>query len=161
MDKSLRRRLKSDSRDERFVAIDELANLATEEGISALKRVAEGRRRAWLTTYDFEDQVYALEILAGLGQEDVNDYVRHFLSETVQYRNDGTTSNTLGIPNNGRDEHLFPNASGELARRLPYISDVHWGVGGTACPEEGYDGKPIVRNEEAHLARETILSKIT
>ena len=151
-----------------------LAEEATNEAVSILKRVAEGRRRTLLSRYDFQDQVYALERLVEFEREDVNSYIRQFLAESVAYENSGLTTNNLNIPTDGWDQHSFPNTSGELGERLSYRSDVSWELGGTACresdvcwaiggtecPEEGYYRRPTVRDEEAHKARESILSKI-
>ena len=56
MDKYLERRLKSEDRNVRYAAIDELAELSTEEAVGALTRIANRKRRAWLSWYDLGDQ---------------------------------------------------------------------------------------------------------
>jgi len=163
MDKSLQKRLKSEERSERFTAINELANLATDEAISTLKRVLEGKRRAWLSRYDFDDQIQALKALADLPREDVRDYLRHYFHEDVKYESSGQTSNTfMNIPTWDHHKHTFPYACGELAKRLMYNTEGqsgsisrHLGVPADQVPPES-----VARDEEAHRVRESILNKI-
>jgi len=163
MAKSIRKRLKSTERSERYTAIDELASSGTESDVVTLKHVAEGRRRGWLTHYDFNDQIYAMEQLVNIGTPDIAQYLNHFLKEQIKHVDSGVTNATwlLDYPGEppktwARLEHIFPNACGELGKRLYWSEEDYTRVGRAAAP-----GKDLTsKDNEAHEVRETLLQRI-
>lgn len=152
MDLSICLRLNFGNQGERFSALDELAEEGTDNAISTLKRVAEGRRLFFFGR-DFYDQVYALEHLAALGRKDVNEYIKSFF-EMIKYEGVSTTSSDSGVPCSTEYRYSCPNASGRLGSRLSYrgvLTYQGWGVNEDA---------PFNRDEEAHKIREKLLKKV-
>ena len=164
IDTSLSKRLKSGDRSVRYAAIDELTELETEEAISTLKVIAKGRKRAWLSCYDFNDQKYALKAILKIGTEEAKDFLLDFFKEEV-----GEHGSSWEYPGGDRvwryHSHQFPNAGGALGRRLKYTETVcegqvveHYQDHGGGSAWSGY--KIIPYDTESHHIREDILSKI-
>lgn len=160
IDKPLQKRLKSRDRSVRYAAIYELTELEMEEAVSALKVIAKGKKRAWLSWYDFDDQKCALNALLKIGTEETKDFLLNFFKEEVKEH-----SSSWEYPGGDRvwryRLHQFPNAGGALGRRLKYTETIcegqvvghHHNPGGGS----GWSGYKIIPYDaEAHNIRKYI-----
>lgn len=160
-------------------AVEELSE---DEAFSTLRPIAEGQRRKWLSYYDFEDQVYALNLLASLETREALKFIRWFFDEEVREHESGYHYTEYCGEKSvwAYEEHIFPHAGGQLGDRLYYTVTLelwyttprlgsdrilesrnevpHYKHHGRDKVWDGYKYKD--KDEEAHEAMNSILGRI-
>lgn len=118
-------RLRTCFAEERKAAAIELAKTETNEAVAELIRMAEGRRRYWLSWYTLDDQLIGVEALGESRSKNALEYL-HILSQSksvearrkwIPYRTSMPTPQSAEVY---RDcfPNCFPNAKGELRNVL-------------------------------------------
>lgn len=162
---SVYEQLKSRYRTVRCQAIDKLVREGSDEAVSALLRVSQGKKRNWIEKYDSQDQMYALEALSKTGDEQVIKFLTRFFTEEItdhpQYQGG---PDDWAPPKWVIVRHTYPHARGELADRLCYEEQVE-AIGHPQSPSVGgYRKGKVERSEgfdlKAHHLRNAILKQL-
>ena len=150
---NLIQRLRTCSAEERKTSAMELAKNGTDEAVRELVRMVGGKRRRWLSFYNFNEQKIGIEALGETRSKKALDYLKNLVSYEIKSLGKYYTPQSFDEEVEQECEINFPNARGKLSRNLRsvYCSRYYVDKTGEEIKEYTKSPKDVMNQKEEYL----------